>query len=226
MSLKAAFKPFIVGPPGLRPRTMKWGLLRGLAFHVDTATQSQRLVGLAEAEIVQSLRRLATLAQSALDIGANDGWYSLYLASRPNIKRILAFDPSSEAISQLRGNFALNEPAFAAKLTCYEKFIGDSDTDSTCTVDSVARDLPRPVLLKVDVDGGELDVLRGARQLLASGDALLVVETHSRELEDDCIALLAEHGYEPKVIPNGWYRLVIPERRPIAHNRWLVACRS
>src|SRR4051794_17444067 len=83
--------------------------------------------------------------------------------------------------------------------------------------------LPVPILLKIDVDGGEIEVLRGAHQLLNSRQALLVVETHSKQLEDACAGLLIDAGYDVRIARNGWYRCLIPEQRQSAHNRWLVA---
>jgi len=221
--LKAVMKRFVIGRPGLVPHAIRRGLLRGLAFHIDAATKSQRVLGLDEAEITSAIRRLTADAGSALDIGANDGWYSLYFASRPNIERVIAFEPCQALMGRVQENFALNDPTFAEKLSCMNTFVGTTDDENWCTVDSVVNDLPRPILLKIDVDGGELDVLRGGRRLLESGQALLVIETHSKDLEDDCFALLADFGYEVRVVRNAWYRWLIPEARPLIHNRWLVA---
>jgi hypothetical protein len=50
-----------------------------------------------------------------------------------------------------------------------------------------------------------------------------IIETHSLDLENGCIELLRSAGFQTRVIPNGWWRVFIPELRPIAHNRWLAA---
>jgi hypothetical protein len=48
----------------------------------------------------------------------------------------------------------------------------------------------------------------------------LIIEVHSRELEDGCGRLLRGAGYSPKVVnPRRWLK----DNRPGAHNRWLVA---
>jgi precorrin-6B methylase 2 len=90
-------------------------------------------------------------------------------------------------------------------------------------VDTELPSLPRPVLFKIDVDGGEMDVLKGARKTLANGAAILIVETHTLELENRCVEFLERLGYRIKVVRNGWYRAFVPETRPIAHNRWFIA---
>jgi hypothetical protein len=223
MTLKTIVKHALLGRPGLRPRHIPRGLLRGLQFQIDTAAKSQRLLGLEEAEISDEVASMAARARVALDIGANDGWYALYFASRPNIERVLAFEPVATLRERLLANFALNDPAWTAKLTCSPRLVGNRRDDNYCRVDEVPGDLARPVLLKIDVDGAELEVLEGARGLLASGHCLLVVETHSRELEEGCLGLLSGLGYRCRVVRHGWYRTFLPEARQLAHNRWLVA---
>jgi hypothetical protein len=80
--------------------------------------------------------------------------------------------------------------------------------------------------LKVDVDGAEMLVLEGARKVLSQGDVDVLVETHSAALERQCIEFLSHCRYRCAVIPNAWWRRLIPEQRPIEHNRWLWATRS
>ena len=91
------------------------------------------------------------------------------------------------------------------------------------SLDEVCKDLPRPILIKVDVDGFELDVLESGRSTLEEGDCCLILETHSQELESSCLDLLKSLGKSVKIIPNGRMRFLVPERRPIPHNRWAYA---
>jgi len=59
---------------------------------------------------------------------------------------------------------------------------------------AVELDLGRPTVLKIDVEGEEVAVLRGAKRLLGSDQAILV-STHSRELYDECRAMLIPLGF-------------------------------
>ena len=52
-----------------------------------------------------------------------------------------------------------------------------------------------PDLMKIDVEGAELDVLRGARGILAAHHPVLFLEVHSPELRVDCESLLHDLGY-------------------------------
>lgn len=73
------------------------------------------------------------------------------------------------------------------------------------------------------MEGAEVDVLAGAQALLMERGVSWLIETHSQMLEEQCIDCLANAGYETHIIPNAWWRKILPERRPLAHNRWLFA---
>jgi FkbM family methyltransferase len=73
-----------------------------------------------------------------------------------------------------------------------------------------ARDLLTPVLLKIDVQGGELGVLRGAEALLKSIDAVLLeasfVELYvGQALVDDLWSFLNGHGFTCRGIWSATY---------------------
>ena len=65
--------------------------------------------------------------------------------------------------------------------------------------------------------------LRVPARILQWPNIDLLIETHSTSLEDQSIELLQNFGFATEVIKNGWYRRLIPEQRPIDHNRWLWA---
>jgi hypothetical protein len=65
--------------------------------------------------------------------------------------------------------------------------------------------------------------LKGVENTLKQRSCKLIVETHSRDLEENCIKYLSGLGYSSKVIPNAWWRAIVPELRPIEHNRWFLA---
>src|ERR1700733_3047823 len=104
MSLKSATKYWLLGPPGNRPRNINCGLLKGLRFYIDTSCRSLRLMGLDEREIASFVRAFASTAKSAIDVGTNDGWYSLYFASVPNIQQVNAFEPDEGVRKSLQEN--------------------------------------------------------------------------------------------------------------------------
>lgn len=60
-------------------------------------------------------------------------------------------------------------------------------------------DAPPPDVIKLDVEGSELDVLRGARQTLAAARPTIIAELHNAGLAAECGAFLGAMGYEVHV---------------------------
>ena len=169
------------------------------------------------------VRRYASRASVACDIGTNTGWYALYFATLQKIERVHAFDPDESLVVSARATFLMNDPAYLAKTEFHAKFVGDKDDSRWCRLDTVLRGIRRPIVLKIDVDGGELEVLHGAKEILSEVPCMLVIETHSVELERGCVDFLDGLGYRTRIIKNGWYRAIVPETRNLPHNRWMTA---
>ncbi len=55
--------------------------------------------------------------------------------------------------------------------------------------------LQAPDLIKIDVEGAEVDVLRGAAQLLEDSHPIIFIEAHSADLERECMQELKRFGY-------------------------------
>jgi FkbM family methyltransferase len=69
--------------------------------------------------------------------------------------------------------------------------------------DFVAAGEPPPQLLKIDVEGGEYEVLRGANTLFARERPLLIAEVHHQGAAEQITAWLTEHQYSAQWnIPN------------------------
>jgi Methyltransferase FkbM domain len=224
MSVRSVVKTTFLGKPGLRSRRIWVGLNRGLRFHIDTAHRSMRLIGLEEREIARSVRRLSSRAATGIDVGMNDGWYTLYLASLPNIREVHGFEPNDRALDAALANLRANPRAIEAKVTRHQAMVGDRTDPGWCRLDDVIAEPAAPVFIKIDVDGSELEVLHGAKRLLA-GDCMVVTEVHSVELERDCLQFMKDCGYHCRIVDLAWYRAIFPERRLTAHHRWFVATR-
>ena len=64
--------------------------------------------------------------------------------------------------------------------------------------DFVAGGGPVPRLIKIDVEGGEYEVLRGGTSLFALQRPLIIVEVHHQEAADKISAWLEEFHYSPE----------------------------
>lgn len=219
----SALKQRVV-PSGSAPHTIRAGLFRGIQMNLDLRSQSQIYLGLFEQETHIWLKRLSAGIATAIDIGAAAGEYTLYFLTKTPARRVLAFEPDSAHHAELRTNLRLNgldhDPRVALLAACVGSSPGAMPLD-----DFLPLSAP-PCLVKMDVDGAELDILRSANSLLGQPDVRWLIETHSAELERECMALLHATGYKTVVVPNAWWRMIVPEQRPLDHNRWLVAMRS
>jgi hypothetical protein len=191
-------------------------------MEIDFDYQTQLFLGLHEREVQKWLASRSARYQSAADIGAGEGEYTLYFLKKTQARRVWAFEPLIESREILERNLALNGFEHEERLTLSTQFVG-VDPDGQISLDSLASQMPLPCLIKVDVDGGEADILRSATTFLRQAGVDWLIETHSRDLEEVCRAILSAAGYEVRVISNAWWRFLLPENRPIPHNRWLVA---
>jgi FkbM family methyltransferase len=149
-----------------------------------------------------------------VDVGANDGYYTLFAARRVGPGgRVVAVEPSSRERAHLERNLSRNGldtvHVVAAALGAREgtvdlhlahgvhaghNTLGDFAHDDVVRTSServplealdtlVARlGLTRVDMVKVDVEGGEADVVAGARKVLTTMRPLLLMELNDRAL--------------------------------------------
>lgn len=154
------------------------------------------------------------------DIGAHKGYVSL-LASRlvGSKGQVYSFEPSAENLGFLRRHLKWNR---AANVTVFPFAVADADGKETFgggsslslklgqgtetvdvrTIESLLRDgLRQPTVVKIDVEGAESRVLKGAGDSLYAPDRAILVATHSRDNFDECQAILRNAGY--RVVESG-----------------------
>lgn len=208
--------------PGSSPRMIRTGVFKGLWMQLDLRDRAQVFLGLYERELHKWVRTLGERAKTAIDVGAADGAYSLYFLKRTGVSGVYAFEPDPEARNLLLTNLRLNGLDGDGRLHLLDLPAG-TGASNTIALDSLSASIDLPCVIKVDVEGGEMDVLTGARELLGRPGVAWIIETHSVALERDCIRVLEQHGLHVKIISPAWWRVAVPEARPIPHNRWLVA---
>lgn len=230
MSIARLFRPLkmrLLGE-GLRPRRIRCGIARGLVMQIDPAAKTQRILGLDEREIQSTFLDFARWAEVLVDIGASDGYYSLIFHKHNPRGAIHLIDANPVFAAEQREHFAANFQGLPANIQLHTRFVAPPEAAPEPGKLVLSRDLElkgQRVFFKVDVDGWELDILRSAEALLRETECRFLVETHSAELERECQTFLEARGFKVTIIHNAWWRTFIPERRPIAHNRWFSAVR-
>lgn len=156
-------------------------------------------------------RRFARAGSLVLDVGANLGIHSLVLSRCVGpTGRVAAYEPNPTTHERLRANLALNavtnvspvlaglgaaagRSGFDAKPGEFNIGLARVDpagalTIEIRTVDQDVAAMGLPVsLIKIDVEGGELDVLRGARATLLRDAPSVVLEFNPRAYALDAI---------------------------------------
>jgi FkbM family methyltransferase len=157
-----------------------------------------------EKEVESALSVLITKETTFVDAGANIGYFTV-LSSRL-AREVYAFEPAPAVFERLSRNVALNglgnvralQLALSkerGKLRLFESKIspGHDSTvkrfehDRSMVVDAVSLDevidpSVREVVMKVDVEGAEMDVLLGALGLIRSGKVSAIVLEWARAL--------------------------------------------
>jgi Methyltransferase FkbM domain len=193
-----------------------------LSVVVEESAPLHTYIGTAEIEISRYIHELVEPRTLCLDIGGHDGLDALALA-RLSGTDVVSFEFADDRVVAIKRNLALN-PAFGEHVTLVKTYVAferlaspKTDTlDELVDVHCVGR---VPQFVKIDVEGAEMSVLAGAPNVIASRPHLLI-ETHSAQLESECLALLQAAGYSPVTVDQRrWLR----ENRGNQHNRWIVA---
>jgi FkbM family methyltransferase len=193
--------------------------LRARSFAPWGAQAYAVLTGTHEVQVQEAMRRNVGAGDVVWDVGANIGALSLVAARIVGPSgRVIAIEPEAECAAAIRSNAELNgldwlevrEIAATAETTEVEVIVVD---DSLWTrlasvgehdlaihrrlVPGYALDdlvAPPPTLVKIDVEGAELDVLSGMRRLLADVRPIVICEMHDRN-DQFCEAMVAAGYY-------------------------------
>lgn len=205
----------LILPAGPKYRKLAFGPAAGCIMQVDFRSQTRTYLGLYESELNQYFRSMVRPGFSSFDVGGQGGYVALMLAKLSGGGRVVSFECDAAAAEVMRQTFARNP----YPIETIQAFVGKSEEDGKTTLDAFAARTFMPDFIKMDIEWAEFDALQGAQTILSTRKPGLIIETHSKELEDNCIGLLRGHGYEPKIVDQRrWFRDV----RTIEHNRWLV----
>lgn len=205
---------------------MRLGICKGCVLPVNPRHQFRMLLGQYEAEISRHVRRLVRSGYCCYDIGAATGYYTLTLAKLSSPGRIYAVEPD-ESLCEMLGEAIKRNDHLGSEVTVLCSFLSDTDDEAQrlVSLDHLVfeKGFRAPDFLKIDVDGGEQNVFQGARQVVSQYHPDMIVEVHSVELEAFCKSFLEAEGYRVTIVDQ---HSLVPEHRPIAHNRWLIVEKS
>jgi FkbM family methyltransferase len=188
--------------------------------------------GLWEPAATECVRAEVRPGMTAVDVGADIGYYTLLFAKLVGpAGSVLAFEPIPKALEMLRANaarnnlgnvqclgFALFDRAGRASLSrpfADSRIEAGADRPAAGALEVELRPFDdwrreaavgRVDFVKMDVEGAELNVLRGMRQTLELFRPALLIEVHPRQMvtfgasAEQLMAFLAELDYDVQTV--------------------------
>jgi len=188
------------------------GPLRGFQWLV--ATRSSFLFGTYEPEQTKLFEEFVKPGDVIYDIGAHFGYYTLLSSKLAGESgRVLAFEPSPGNLARLYRHIELND---CKNVQVLELAVSDHEGTAhfetrtgsgvghlaesgplevrLTTLDSLSQ-YPLPQVMKIDVEGAEVGVLQGGKNLFAQCKPVIFLSLHGDELKATCLKLLGDYGY-------------------------------
>jgi hypothetical protein len=177
-SLELLSKMFLTALKSLIPnRSMSTRILsgpfRGAAICMNPRDNFRKILGLYEHELNDWLSRVLQRVDIVLDVGANDGYFTFGCAATfrrlQRAANVVAFEPQADHCRQLEASLRVQTDN-SVNITIEQIFVGKAVASGTTTLDAAAERnfhgqipcCPRRALIKIDVEGAELDVIEGA----------------------------------------------------------------
>ena len=200
-----------------------FGPFRGGSFHSNPRSSLRKVFGLYEYEHAAWLRAVLPDTDLIIDIGANDGYFTFGAAraiARYRQPRAIAFEPDERHIERLRQ--ARMEAGYDADtIQLRPFFVGLGLKQRVIALDWLPEaDSDLRALIKIDVDGGEMRVLGGAKKWINQRHHFMI-EVHRTEYFQQIIALFAERGITLERVDQKALPLLGREQRHPDHG-WLV----
>lgn len=82
----------------------------------------------------------------------------------------------------------------------YDKFHFINTTVEVSTIDHLVKSYPKPDLIKIDVEGAEIFVLKGGVSLLKEFSPTLLIEVHNISIMHEMIHLLRDLSYDSELM--------------------------
>lgn len=199
------------------------GPLRGSRWIAASSTRGC-WVGIYERESQRVFLDHVRPGDVVFDIGANVGFFTLLAAKLARDGHVYAFEPLPRNLDYLRRHLELNRirnaevlPIALSSSTGTAHFavaahpamgaLAESGglEVATDTLDRLvaAGKLRAPDFLKIDVEGAEHDVLRGAAEVLRDARPTIFLSAHGWKQHELCWELLQNAGYRLELLRDG-----------------------
>lgn len=207
---------------------LKNGPASGLTFNIELPGDKNILIGNYELDFTRNLINSFSKGDVFYDIGGFKGYFSGLLALK-GAKEVHVFEPMPNNIGKIKDLIALNpflpihlhEVAISDQsgISTFQIMKDDSmgkleDSNfqreekgeiikvRTISLDSLVFEekISPPNLIKIDVEGAESYVLKGAKKTLEIYSPILLIEIHGYLIGKTCLDFLNNYNYQVTVI--------------------------
>jgi hypothetical protein len=202
------------------------GPFRGARIVMNPRESLRKVFGLYEHELNGWLENALKRATRVLDVGANDGYFCFGCAAafrRLGIRgTITAFEPQEKHAQTLRKSVAAQETQ-DIPIEIVQALVGQEAKPGMTTLDALAAAASdrRQTLIKIDVEGAEVEVVMGAQAWMDPSN-LFVIEVHCEAYLAQLKEMFAAHGHALRQVEQQALPLLGREVRDTA-NWWLVS---
>lgn len=226
--IKYLIKPVLPKRPAMFETTLPGGTTIKLRYD-EKIGLSTLLYGPFEGAELEYVRSALSPGDTVCDIGANVGLFSTVMSSAVGeAGRLLAFEPFPENLERLQSNleqnhlknatiyqvalsgydgseefFLANDPAFLSTTRVLDGWqTGERIKVSCKRLDTIWKELDKPhvALMKIDVEGSEMKVLAGAREIIAHCMPRILIEANTEAelaLLHECLGEFDYIYYKP-----------------------------
>lgn len=207
------------------------GILSGHKITFPYLERLAYLRGTYEPHIAECLSQQVKKTAIIYDVGANCGYLSMIMAELSSDGKVFSFEPDQRNIKAIKQNISdnnikniriishpVNDRGGAVRFATYSSTlishiaIGDQAPDAefidmnAITLDQFVYDdgNPPPDLIKIDVEGGEVNVLLGSNRLLHefTPDVIVEIRDFDNEYKTVC-EYMKNFGYKQKKLGGG-----------------------
>jgi len=206
--------PLRLIPKGI-PVRIRRGAAKGMLW-ITGAHVHGCWLGTYEKDKQDFCQRLIKPGMTVFDVGANAGFYTLVFSRLVGEGGcVIAFEPDSDNMRLLRKHITLNklenvsvvqaavsDASVLAGFSLTGGAIGRLEKKSSYLVPTLRLDelladgnLPPPDVIKMDVEGAEVLVLRGAKDFIEKNTCSWIVALHGDVEKYGCLSIFSEAGY-------------------------------
>ncbi len=200
------------------------GPFRGARIVMNPSDSLRKVFGVYEHELNPWLEAALARTTRVLDVGANDGYFTFGCAAAFRRLRkegsIIGFECQDQHVRKLRESVAELRPA-GIKIDIVQALVGQEVSEGTTTLDALDTPDRNNTLVKIDVEGAEMEVVAGAQTWFDPSN-LFVIEVHEERFLAELIRNFASHQHQLRQVDQRPLPLLGREARDL-NNWWLVS---